>query len=88
MLTVFSAGHGGVIDLDDMDLQKNPSLKKKADFCISYNDLMVEVETLFEHLSKLQELAIRYPKMTFTHSFPGFVNTNLASNLPFYLRIP
>lgn len=88
MLTVLSAGYGGAIDLDDMDLQKNPSLKKKADFCISYNDLMVEVETVFKHLSNLQELAIRYPKMAFTHSFPGFVDTNLASNLPFYLRIP
>jgi hypothetical protein len=89
MLTVLAAGQGGAIDLDDMDLQKNPSLKKKADFCISYNDLMVEVwGTFFEHHSRLQELAIRYPKMSFTHSLPGFVNTNIANNLPFYLRIP
>jgi hypothetical protein len=53
MLTVLGAGHGGAIDLDDMDLQKNPSIKKKADFCISYNDLMVEVGTIFVHHSRL-----------------------------------
>ena len=43
ILTVLGAGHGGVIDTNDMDLQKNPSLKKKADFCVSYNDLIIEV---------------------------------------------
>jgi len=43
MLTVLAAGHGGAIDTNDMDLQKNPSIKKKADFCPTYNDLMVEV---------------------------------------------
>jgi hypothetical protein len=53
LLTVLSAGSGGAIDLDDMDLQKNPSLKKKADFCITYNDLMVEVRTMFELPSPL-----------------------------------
>jgi len=42
-LTVLAAGYGGVIDTNDMDLQKNPSLKKKADFCVSYNDLIIEV---------------------------------------------
>ena len=43
LLTVFAAGKGGAIDVDDLGLKEHSSLKHKADVATSYNDLVVEV---------------------------------------------
>ena len=43
VLSVFSAGHGGQIDPDDLGLKKGYSLKAAADSATTYNDLMIEV---------------------------------------------
>jgi len=76
VLTVLAAGIGGKIDPDDLGLKKYTGLKRKADSATTYNDLMVE------------ELAIRNPSISFTHSSPGIVDSNITSNLPAYMRIP
>lgn len=88
MLSVLAAGIGGAIDMDDLGLKENSSLKRKADYATTYNDLMVEVNAVSCSFSFAKELASRYPKLSFTHAYPGFVNTNIGSNFPFYLRIP
>jgi hypothetical protein len=49
LLTVLAAGKGGAIDMDDLDLKKSASVKRKADCATTYNDLMVEV--LLDHLN-------------------------------------
>ena len=43
VLSVFSAGHGGQIDPNDLGLKKRYSLKAAADSATTYNDLMIEV---------------------------------------------
>ena len=43
VLSVFSAGHGGKIDPNDLGLKKGYSLKAAADSATTYNDLMIEV---------------------------------------------
>ncbi|KAJ7818688.1 NAD(P)-binding protein [Mycena olivaceomarginata] len=66
VMTVLSAGKGGKIDLDDLGLKKTFSLPNAAAAGSTYNDLMVVVT-----------LAKRHPGLTFVHSYPGFVSTNL-----------
>ncbi|TFK25438.1 NAD(P)-binding protein [Coprinopsis marcescibilis] len=70
VMSVFAAGAGGEINVDDLGLVKTFSLKNAALQAPTYNDLMAE------------EYASRNPGLTFIHSIPGFVNTNLASNSP------
>jgi hypothetical protein len=43
VLSVFSAGHGGQIDPDNLGLKKGYSLKAAGDSATTYNDLMIEV---------------------------------------------
>ena len=43
VLSVFSAGHGGKTDPNDLGLKKGYSLKAAADAATTYNDLMIEV---------------------------------------------
>jgi len=45
VLTVLAAGKGGAIDLEDLGLKKNASIKRKADSATTYNDLIVEVDS-------------------------------------------
>jgi len=68
VLSVFSAGHGGPIDPDDLGLKKGYSLKAAGDSAATYNDLMVEA------------FHKRNPGITFAHAFPGGVITNLMSS--------
>ncbi|KAJ7792148.1 NAD(P)-binding protein [Mycena olivaceomarginata] len=65
VMTVLSAAKGGKIDLDDLGLKKTFSLPNAAAAGGTYNDIMVV------------DLAKRYPGLTFVHSYPGFVSTNL-----------
>ena len=43
VLSVFSAGHGGQIDPNDLGLKTGYSLKAAGDSATTYNDLMIEV---------------------------------------------
>lgn len=63
VMSIFAAGYGGPIDVDDLGLKKrlNPAISGP---CSTYNDLMCE------------EYALRDPGITFAHAFPGFVRTN------------
>jgi hypothetical protein len=46
VMSVFSAGRGGAIDLDDLGLKKHYSLSNAATSATTYNDLMLEVSCL------------------------------------------
>jgi hypothetical protein len=52
VLTVLAAGKGGTIDIDDLGLKENTSLKRKADVATAYNDLFVEVNNKEFGISK------------------------------------
>ncbi|KAJ2932459.1 hypothetical protein H1R20_g4654, partial [Candolleomyces eurysporus] len=68
VLAVLGAGRGREIDMDDLGLKKNYSLKNSAFAAPRYNDLMVEA------------YAKRYPDLTFIHAYPGTVRTNFAAS--------
>ncbi|KAL1754906.1 hypothetical protein FB107DRAFT_214659 [Schizophyllum commune] len=73
VMSVFSAGHGGPIDVDDLGLKRTYSLKNAADQGTTYNDLALE------------EFAFRNPKVSFSHIYPGGVRTGLVKNSGSYL---
>jgi len=69
VISVFSAGMGGgAIDMEDLGLKKTYSVSRAASQGITYNDLMVG------------EFAARNPDLTFIHSYPGAVRTNLLAS--------
>ncbi|KAJ7818685.1 hypothetical protein B0H14DRAFT_3111448 [Mycena olivaceomarginata] len=69
VMSVLSAGKGaGKIDLEDLGLKKNFSVMNAALAAPTYNDLMV------------MDLAARHPGLTFVHSYPGFVASNLVKS--------
>ncbi|ETI50666.1 hypothetical protein F442_05857 [Phytophthora nicotianae P10297] len=76
VLNIFAAGHGGAIDMNDLDLKHTYSGKRCADATTQYSDLMTQAFS--EHASKA----------SFMHAMPGFVNTGLSKGLPWYLRGP
>lgn len=47
VLTVLSAGNGGKVDEDDLDLKKGFSFMAAFNHTITFNDLMVEVQNIF-----------------------------------------
>lgn len=49
VMSVFSAGHGGPIDVNDLGLKRTYSLKNAAYQGITYNDLALEVRPLSSH---------------------------------------
>ncbi|POM74189.1 NAD(P)-binding domain containing hypothetical protein [Phytophthora palmivora] len=76
VLNILDAGHGGKVDFNDLDLKHTYSAKRCADVTTQYSDLMAQA--LSEHA----------PHATFMHAFPGFVNTGLSKDLPWFMRIP
>ncbi|TDL26766.1 NAD(P)-binding protein [Rickenella mellea] len=64
VMSVYSAGHGGDIDVTDLGFKKSYSPSVAASGS-TYNDLMCE------------EYAQRNPGIVFAHSYPGNVRTNL-----------
>ncbi|KAF7341192.1 hypothetical protein MVEN_01854200 [Mycena venus] len=65
VMSVLAAGHGGKIDLEDLGLKKSFSIANAAAAAPTYNDIMVN------------DLAARYPGLSFIHAYPGGVATNL-----------
>lgn len=74
-VSVLGAGHGGKIDFEDMGLVKSFSAMKCGLIAPTYNSLMAE------------EFAQRYPGLSFTHSYPGFVDTGVFSGLHWSLYL-
>ncbi|KAG8822255.1 hypothetical protein FRC18_011068 [Serendipita sp. 400] len=68
--SVLGAGKGGPIELDDLGLVKDFTLRKAAAHAITYNDAAME------------EFARFYPKVRFIHLFPGTVTTPMATSIP------
>ena len=64
---------------DDLDLKTHYSLAKAADHCITMTDGMIQY-----HAAQQQKQGTG--SRQFFHVFPGAVNTNLATELPWYLR--
>ncbi|KAL1702709.1 hypothetical protein EV121DRAFT_293037 [Schizophyllum commune] len=73
VMSVFSAGHGGPIDVDDLGLKRTYSLKNAAEQGTTYNDLALE------------EFASRNPTISFSHIYPGGVRTGIIKNSNSYL---
>ncbi|KDQ17121.1 hypothetical protein BOTBODRAFT_172702 [Botryobasidium botryosum FD-172 SS1] len=67
VMSVLDSVYGGPIDLDDIDLKKEYSLRAAANTATTGNDIMVV------------EYARRHPEIAFMHTAPGFVNTPILS---------
>ncbi|TFK74826.1 NAD(P)-binding protein [Pluteus cervinus] len=68
VMSVFAAGKGGAIDVNDLAMKKDYTLTRAGLQLPTYNDLMLE------------EFSSRFPKISFIHAYPGFVRTNLANS--------
>jgi len=66
VVSVLAAGMEGKLQLDDLSLKSHYSLSACANHATTMNSLIVE------------ELATANPKVSFVHTYPGFVKTNLA----------
>ncbi|KAJ7029431.1 NAD-P-binding protein [Mycena alexandri] len=65
VMSVLTAGHGHHVDLNDLGLDRGYTGKAAMDASATYTELMVE------------ELAVRYPDLSFTYTLPGLINTPL-----------
>lgn len=74
VLSVLDSLRGGPIFPDDMALKKNWSLYQALRVGCTYND------------AAMAALAKRYPTVSFTHAYPGGVDTGLMRELPFGVR--
>jgi len=73
-MTVLDSTRGAPLDADNIGLKKKYSLGLAAGQGITYNNLMVE------------EYSKRYPQISFSHIYPGFVNTDIGRNLHWALK--
>ncbi|KAG8942031.1 hypothetical protein FRC00_012049 [Tulasnella sp. 408] len=62
------------LDVEDFGLKKNYSLARAAQQNSAYNNAMV------------QEYSRLYPNMSFSHTYPGWVDTGLTRNAPWYMK--
>ncbi|KAF9560832.1 hypothetical protein CPC08DRAFT_636159 [Agrocybe pediades] len=67
-MSVYSAGKGGAIDVDDLELKKGLSIMKSALVGATYNDLMMEA------------FAEQAPTLPLIHAYPGFVRSPLMAS--------
>lgn len=74
VLSILSAVDNVPIDLDDLEVKKNYTLLNSYYLTSTYNT----IATL--------KFAREYPKLSFIHSYPGFVKSKANSYLPFYYR--
>ena len=68
VVSVLAAGNEGKADFDDLDLKKNQSFIRAADQSTTMMTLALE------------ELGTAHPTVSFVHTFPGLVNTDLMGN--------
>ncbi|KAF6757648.1 hypothetical protein DFP72DRAFT_221112 [Ephemerocybe angulata] len=70
VISVFSAGGGAPVDLEDLGLKKKYTLRRAEGQATTFNDYMIEC------------FYKRNPNMTFVHAFPGGVDTGLGASSP------
>ncbi|KAK7002399.1 hypothetical protein R3P38DRAFT_2648108 [Favolaschia claudopus] len=70
VISVLAAGRGGEIDLEDLGLKKHYSVANAHTSGTTYNDLMVK------------DFAARHPGLTFIHSYPSIVTTDVLKKSP------
>ncbi|KAK4458353.1 hypothetical protein QBC42DRAFT_276885 [Cladorrhinum samala] len=83
VLVVLDGVRGGPpnkLNWDDLDLKRSYGLGSAANHCISMNDAMVQA------YAARQQQQEGGPRRHFVHAYPGVVQTNIASSLPWYLR--
>ncbi|KIM20953.1 hypothetical protein M408DRAFT_81264 [Serendipita vermifera MAFF 305830] len=68
VMSVLDAGKGGPVNLNDLGLVKGFSLSAAHDHAVTGTDAAYE------------EFATRYPKIPFTHAYPGAVSTPMVTN--------
>lgn len=66
VISILAAGHEGPIDTSDLEVRTHYSLRRVFDAAPTLTTLALE------------ELAKRYPTVSFIHSFPGQVNTEIG----------
>lgn len=84
VLIVLDGVRGGPpakLNWDDLDLKTHYSLGNAANHCISMTDAMVQA-----YAAQQQQQGQSAGRRHFVHAYPGFVDTNLAQSLPWYLR--
>lgn len=74
VLTVLNSGMERSIDFDDLELKKNYTFLHSAMIAGSYNSLAV------------LRFARKYPKISFSHTHPGFVKTQVFREFPVWQR--
>ncbi|KAG8943963.1 hypothetical protein FRC00_010835 [Tulasnella sp. 408] len=74
VMTILAPGISGPLDTSDLGLKKNYSSGLARKHGPAYTDNFIA------------EYSSRYPAISFIHIFPGWVNTTLFNNLPWYLR--
>lgn len=74
VMTILVPGLSGTLDTSDLGLKKNYSSGRASKQGPAYTDNFIA------------EYSSRNPAISFIHIFPGWVNTPLFKNLPWYLR--
>ncbi|KAJ6632536.1 hypothetical protein B0H10DRAFT_1977706 [Mycena sp. CBHHK59/15] len=75
VMSILGGGGAGSVDFNDLGLKKNYSGMKAALASMTYNDLA------------LDEFALRNPEITFTHIYPGFVDTPTFTSSHWAVRL-
>ncbi|KAK0931100.1 hypothetical protein LTR57_000513 [Friedmanniomyces endolithicus] len=75
VITVLAAGSEGDVRMDDLGLEHNFTLHACLAHCVVMTDFMVE------------QLAVKYPSVSFSHSYPGTVKTGIANQLTGPVRL-
>jgi NAD(P)-dependent dehydrogenase (short-subunit alcohol dehydrogenase family) len=75
VVTVLAPGTEGPVNMNDLDLKHNYSLFNVNRHFTEFNSLAVV------------RFAQLYPKIGFLHAGPGFVNTGIGRELPWYVRL-
>jgi NAD(P)-dependent dehydrogenase (short-subunit alcohol dehydrogenase family) len=73
-------GRPSKLDWDDLDLKKRFSLGRAANHCMVMNDVMVQF------YAAQQQQQTTATTRHFVHAWPGAVNSNLFTELPWYLQ--
>lgn len=74
VLSVLGAGNERLVDFDDLELKKNYTFLHSNFIAGSYNSIAV------------LRFARKYPSISFSHTFPGFVSTQAYRDLSFWQR--
>lgn len=75
VITVLAAGSEADIDMSDLDLKRKFTLQACLAHCVMMTDFMIE------------ELAIRNPGTSFSHSYPGTVKSGIVNSLTGPVRL-